>query len=243
MSERGSRMHVLDWIGNEEFAASITRMIAATGMTVSPEGGRMPQGPHDRSEARIGKRCGGLVSDRLNVEVRDWWLAKHPGANVPNWDLACSAATQDGAPGLVLVEAKAHVAEFLGGRAGKPSGNPLNHERISAAVDEARLALSAEAPGLGITIGRWYQLANRIAFGWKLAASGIPTALVYLAFTGDDGVGEPIRDQLHWTQILATASDVVPSSCWERRIDCGAAPLWLLARSRACVRPTFRLVA
>ena len=77
----------------------------------------------------------------------------------------------------------------------------------------------------------------------SIAASGVATALVYLAFTEDDGVGEPIRDQLHWTQILATASDAVPASCWDRRIDCGAASLWLLARSRACVRPTSRLVA
>lgn len=46
-----------------------------------------------------------------------------------------------------------------------------------------------------------YQFANRLGFAWKLASIGVPTVLVYLGFTGDDGIidrGEPLRDADHW---------------------------------------------
>lgn len=238
LADRGSRMHVLDWLEDDSFAEAISDMVSVTGMTMSREANRMPRNGRERAEARLGKQCGGLISDGLNLQLRDWWLAKHAGANVPNWDLACSTTSPDGRPGLVLMEAKAHVAEFIGEAKGKGPGNPDNRARIAGAIEEARHALSRQISGTEITIERWYQLANRVAFAWKLATSGVPTTLVYLGITGDAGVGRPIRNHDHWTQMISMTSKVLPNTIWETRIDCGAAPLWMLARSKACVRQT-----
>ena len=236
--DRGSRMHVLDWVGQTAFTRSLTDMVAVTGMTVPERAKRMPQGGLEREEARLGKDCGGLIPDDLNLEPQDWGPASSVRANVPNSELACAARASDGRDGLILVEAKAHVGEFTREAKGKPPGNPANHARISKAIEDARLALSSDLPGFDIAVDRWYQLANRLAFSWKLAASGMPTTLIYLGFVGDADVGDPIRDWQHWKEILAMASAVVPISTWGTRIDCGAAPLWILACARRGAKQT-----
>jgi hypothetical protein len=78
-----------------------------------------------------------------------------------------------------------------------------------------------------------------VAFTWKLARFGLPTILVYLGFCGDDGiadVGEPIRDAERWNESFAAyAHSVVPKDLVEHKIDCGAAPMWLLVRSRRVI--------
>ena len=60
--------------------------------------------------------------------------------------------------------------------------------------------------------------------------------LLYLGFTGDDGIadaGEPIRDDAHWRALFAGhARDVGVSSALERRLDFGASPARVLCRSR-----------
>ena len=92
------------------------------------------------------------------------------------------------------------------------------------------------SPTLRISRDSHYQLSNRVAFTWKLASLGLRTILVYLGFFGADGiadVGEPIKDAAHWNRVFAAyAHSVVPSDLFEHRIDCGAAPMWLLVRSR-----------
>lgn len=117
-------------------------------------------------------------------------------------------------------------------------GNPDNHARIAGAIDEARSAINSCVPGTAISANEWYQLANRVAFAWKLAASGVPTVLLYLAFTGDAGVGVPFQDDADWSRTMMATSAVLPTSAWGRRIDCDAAPLWLLIRSKPCLRQT-----
>src|SRR5687768_17514962 len=88
-------------------------------------------------------------------------------------------------PALVLIEAKAHVQEFTNGAAGQPANiNSENRERIGRAISEARDALSRHANEIGISRDSWYQFSNRVAFAWKLASEGTPTALIYLGFTG-----------------------------------------------------------
>ena len=56
------------------------------------------------------------------------------------------------------------------------------------------------APDVRLDRDSHYQLANRLAFKWKLATLGIPVVLLY--FTGrDEGIadaGEPILDDAHW---------------------------------------------
>lgn len=72
---------------------------------------------------------------------------------------------------------------------GLPSKNTLEDDaHIRKTVEEAPIALGASLPGIRIGCDQHYQLSNRIAFGWKLATLGIPTAIVYLGFLGDAGL-------------------------------------------------------
>jgi len=93
--------------------------------------------------------------------------------------------------------------------------------------------------GIAISRNTHYQLANRIAFAWKLATLGVPTVLVYLGFTGDDGIadaGEPFRDHAHWVvEFDRYAHGGVPSSLREVKVPCGASYFWLLVRDRPVV--------
>jgi hypothetical protein len=68
---------------------------------------------------------------------------------------------------------------------------------------------------------------------------GIPTVLIYLGFTGDDGirdVGEPIRDEEHWRGLVMGVQDVVPPDMWDIEILIRGTPLQLLIRSLPCSR-------
>lgn len=68
---------------------------------------------------------------------------------------------------------------------------------------------------------------------------GIPTALIYLGFTGDEGirnVGEPIRDEEHWRDLVMGVPDVVPPDMWDTEILVRGTPLHLLIRSLPCIR-------
>jgi hypothetical protein len=91
-------------------------------------------------------------------------------------------------------------------------------------------------------VDRCYQLSNRLAFTWKLATLGIPVVLLYLGFTGDEGirdVGEPLRDDEDWRHTFATHfSKVAPVGLLEQRFEIDGAPVWLLARSREVLEPS-----
>lgn len=152
----------------------------------------------------------------------------------------------EGRPGLVLVGAKANVGEL------KSDGKKLsenasehtqeNHARIAKAISEARDGLSRIVPGVTIDMASHYQLANRLAFAWKLASLGLPFVLVYLGFTGDTGIqdgGTPLANDGHWRVTFAQHSaPVAPSRLFERRLEVNVTPLWILVRSRAVLEPS-----
>lgn len=104
------------------------------------------------------------------------------------------------------------------------------------AIAEACAALQRVSPSTAISRDSHYQLSNRVAFAWKLANAGVPTVLVYLGFWGDDGladVGAPFQSAAHWeADFTEHARSVVPMDLFEYRVECGAAPMWLLVRSR-----------
>jgi hypothetical protein len=68
---------------------------------------------------------------------------------------------------------------------------------------------------------------------------GIPVILVYLGFTGDEGVhdvGAPFIDDQDWQQALSEyAGGAVPIDIFDQRIDLGPAPVWLVSRSRPVI--------
>jgi hypothetical protein len=237
---RGSRKHVLDWVSSHAFADELTAMLAPTGGQVQPSSAWLPRSQTEPEEARLEtfgpRHLPGVIEwPRLS----DWWLVHKEGANTPNWDLAAVCAFPQG-PGLVLVEAKANDREL------KEDAKPLepeasqrsreNHQRIGAAIREARNSLSQVVPGVAIDRDVSYQLSNRLAFTWKLATMGLPTVLVYLGFLSDSGiddVGDHFRDHAHWAESFHThARKVAPDALFEREIKCGSASMWALVRSR-----------
>jgi hypothetical protein len=243
----GSRLHIPDWVegrGGHDFIATLNALIAPTGAVLAADRIWMPVGHVDPTEARLTRPCEPLLPASLSRRLRAWWLAvDRPTANEPNWDLAAAATFPGDRRGLVLIEAKAHVAELAGETIGKRlngASNPENHARIGAAIEEARRALGGDAAGIGISRDRCYQFSNRVAFAWRLASWGIPTVLVYLGFTGDAGMGgaqNMIRDDAHWRRLLAEHTrDVMPSSAWERPLPTEGAEVWMLMRTLPCGR-------
>ena len=198
---RGSRKHILDWTSRPNFPIEFSDLVNLDECTVARPPAWQPKGYTDPDEACLGDRGAEFVpgTDCWD-DLGNWWLAHRHGAKKPNWDLVV-AYDFAGKPGLALVEAKAHDNEldWAGKRpARKDSANSLeNHEHIGRAIDEASAALDRIVPGVRISRDTHYQLANRVAYSWKLASMGIPVVLVYLGFTGDGGianVGPQFRD-------------------------------------------------
>jgi hypothetical protein len=241
---RGSRKHVLDWTSQPGFCQELVELVSPVDVTLTARSQWTPKGYENPEEARL-EVFGPSAVPELEAwpALRSWWLAHESGANTPNWDVALSAEVE-GRPGLVLVEAKANVPELSS--AGKPlrmsasANSRANHDRIGIAIAEACTALKELSATTDFSRDSHYQLSNRVAFAWKLANLGIPTVLVYLGFCGDDGIadtGEPIRDASHWKDVFAEyAYPAVPNALFERRIDCGAAPVWFLVRSRTVIQ-------
>jgi hypothetical protein len=240
---RGSRKHVLDWVESPQFIAGLTEMLKPVGVVIPPSATYLPKGYASPWEARLDTLDAGLpVVQGVREQLRDWWLEHHRGANTPNWDLVVECEIE-GRPGLVLVEAKANWPELtVHGKSSKPEDSPnshANHRRIRQAIAEARAGLEVVAPGIDIRIDSHYQLANRVAFLWKLATLGIPTVLVHLGFTGDEGIrdaGAPFEDDADWRRAFSDyTKDQIPASMLERRLELGAAPAWFVVRSRAVI--------
>jgi hypothetical protein len=172
------------------------------------------------------------------------------GANTPNWDIAVYCSIE-GHPGFVLVEAKANWQEL------KSDGKKLhknasskshdNHQRIGTAIEDACAGWRRFDPSVSITRDSNYQLANRLAFTWKLAMLGFPVVLVYLGFTGDFGiqdVGAPFINDSDWHSAFSTYLEgIFPLGLFERRLDVGPAPVWSLSRSRPVIEVSPQLIS
>jgi len=238
---RGSRPRcLLLTTGAPEAVAARLTGLAASWASVSAGRDRwMPRG-FDAPEEALLDRVALLTDSAVREKLTRWWLAKPEGANTPNWDVAATA-TIDGRPGLVLVEAKAHDAELSA--AGKASGgNPANHERIGAAIAEANVDLDAVCPGWRLSRDSHYQLANRVAWSWKLATLGFPVVLVYLGFinaTEMSDQGRPFKSGADWDRVVRDhARGVVPDDAWGRPLGVGAAPLVLTTAALDVRLPT-----
>jgi hypothetical protein len=248
---RGSRKHILDWTSSPEFCVELLQLVAPVEVRASGQSRWMPRGYGAPAEARLETFGPEAFPDsKAWSSLHTWWLAHEEGPNTPNWDVALSCEVE-GQPGLVLVEAKANVPELsTSGKLLDPNASQEscdNHDRIGAAITEACLQLRRTSPMTCISRDSHYQLSNRVAFTWKLATLGLNTVLVYLGFCGDDGiadVGEPIRDAAHWNEVFAAhAHSLIPEDLFERRINCGAASMWLQVRSRHVIEASKPAVA
>jgi hypothetical protein len=243
----GSRLHILDWIEGRsgDFRASLRDMLKP--WPIEPIEGRwQPKSFSDAAEADLARPPAALLSPGIGGDLGRWWLARPgPQSRTPNWDLAIAARFPSG-EGLVLVEAKAHAAELQAEARGKPlPGKPstdslANHAQIGQAIAEARDGLGGPAAGVKLDRDHCYQFSNRVAFAWKLASLGIPTALLYLGFTEDSCISHGyFQDEACWLALLQKETEaVLPWTFWEREIATSAAPFWLLSRAKPCARPS-----
>ena len=144
-----------------------------------------------------------------------------------NWDIASSCTIQ-GKPGLLLVEAKAHLKELRVNDDRCRSSNQANLDRIGNALAAANAALqSATGKPWNLSRDRQYQLSNRFAWAWKLADLGIPVVLLYLGFlNAQDATCMAVDDK-----IFASAEEwleAVNSYCREKNaVDNAAWGRWL----------------
>jgi hypothetical protein len=241
--DRGSRKHVLDWTGQESFLTEFENFLAPCPVHFPTETKYMPQGIKSPKEARLEKfGPSWMPGNRAWPAIKDWWLCHKKGANTPNWDIAVGCEIE-GRLGLVLVEAKAHKSELS--KAGKPKRSNAskksleNHDHIASAIEKAQSGWQNFNKGVHITRDSHYQLANRLAFTWKLASLKIPVILVYLGFTGDQGIrnlGEPFVNDNDWRVAFTNyVSEVFPIELFGKRLEVEGTPMWLLLRSRPII--------
>lgn len=241
---RGSREQVLHWTDQPRFLPELLGLAPPeVHCCVTANSQWMPMGLAHSREARLESFGPKVVPDYDWKSLGNWWLAKPKGANTPNWDIALGCDI-GGKPGLILVEAKAHERELdERGKEEREDASPNsreNHRRIAEAISEAQRDLRARGCLEGITISheRAYQLANRIAFAWRLASTGIPVVLLYLGFIDDKEIanaGKPFESSAHWhhhvREHLGLTGDEMVS------IECQTAKerFWLLSRARPAV--------
>ena len=244
--DAGSRMHVLDWVESPEFLPSLRKMLAPGPFTVPDGTWHQPKGRIDARESVLTGKEDRLLSDVQREELLKWWLVHRSGAKLPTWDLVVKATTPSGAPALILVEAKAHRAELSDAPKSKPkrdtedaqARSDANHQKIADAITEASNALNKIDLAISVHRDESYQLANRLAFSWKLASMGIPVALVYLGFVGDDEIADGyFKSEEDWMKVFtAHATRHFPGTMFDKEVRCGEAGFWLLPRTLAVKR-------
>jgi hypothetical protein len=225
--QRGSkpRCHALTHGDRASRASRLTALIAPYG-EVSSADTCLPNGFTHVGEAQL-HRAAELLPDDVRSALASWWLAvPTPRASTPNWDIACTCRIED-SPGLLLIEAKAHHGELQKEECGKPLLDPVsantlrNHVRIGACLDEANIALAVETGhSWALSRDHHYQMSNRFAWAWKLAALGMPIVLVYLGFLSCDDMAKDstvIGTDAEWEQLVRTHSvAIAPPEVWNR---------------------------
>lgn len=232
---RGSRKHVLDLAESGRLAERLNDILVGTDVSLSNSACHRPQGKGKGKEEEwtalrfCEEHFKGLKDKRLENfkldEFEKWWV---PPYRAPQWDLLSTCEIND-RPGPLLVEAKANEAECK--TEGKPQPkagsdqSQKNHEKIRKCIKEANRGLKAKLKGFNLTIDSHYQLANRLAFAWKLAACGLDVALLYLGFTGDTGmanVSPPLENEAHWQRVMgAYMKGVAPLALPDKPLSWG----------------------
>lgn len=149
-------------------------------------------------------------------------MKRNARVRTPNFDLI-STATICGMPGVLLVEAKAHHGELeTCGKSFKSSSNLENHHKIGASIELANHALNAIAPGFKLSRDAFYQVSNRMAWGWRLASLGVPVTVLYLGFVQDPyWPKDQFESNEDWMQAARSyLGNVVPVDVLDQRLKC-----------------------
>jgi hypothetical protein len=230
---KGSRLRCLLLTNNasKDIAAFLNSLVSPHAL-VSTDDHWAPRGFLEPDEAKLGEMPGFLPEADRGVLTR-WWLAKPGRANTPNWDLVSTCRIED-RRGLILVEAKAHEAEFSDDQSG--ATNPENSQQIRNALAEATVAWNALASGFALSANSHYQLSNRFAFAWKVAKMGMPVVLLYLGFLDAHemagGSRILLKDHSQWRCcLMARSKGTIPEGAWDKTFDIDGTPLTILIGS------------
>ena len=217
---QGSRGHLLDLLDCGDWWARLNPLIASADACLDEDSRHVPISSKADTEWSLKKFCRAYCASDMEVDrFASWWVRS---GTPPTWDLIATCKI-DRRPGLLIVEAKAYENEMH--REGKqlPTSDTdgidisdlsrglarslINHGYIGRCIHEARDALRAHIPTIAIDRDSSYQLSNRIASAWKLADCGMPVVLLYLGFTGDEGMAK--KDELSMTLTGRPLSEVI----------------------------------
>ena len=225
--QRGSkpRCHLLTDGTRAEVAGRLTELVKPYG-SVSKTSNWAPSGFDNVEELQLHKP-NGLISAEASRNLKGWWFDT-PGGSGLVWDLASQCVVGTGSrarSGILLVEAKAHTGELKSEgkklKSNASAGSRRNHERIGQAIEEANggLRCLTGSRRWAMSRDRCYQMANRIAWAWKLASLGMPVVLVYLGFLDAiemSDLGDPFREPVDWVEcVKAHYRDGVPEDAWD----------------------------
>lgn len=220
----GSRKHLLDLV-ESDFRPTINALVSQSGLQLADKPDLRPYG-RQTTEARsefeleeyLASHC---PHDPLIAE--DWWIPHKTKDNKrPTWDLLAKLQDQDGASGLLLVEAKAHVKELKpqeGMSKPKDTDNSKeNAEQIKRRIKETQKVLNRlNRTRIRLPCDNHFQLVNRFAYSCHLASLGWNVILLYLGFSGDTYFEDCIRNERHWQRVMGgylngIVSDSFPES-------------------------------
>lgn len=242
-----SRLRCLELTGwsKRSTAKTLTSLIKGCG-SVDPEDVWAPHGENNPEEPRLDETAGLIKDPDLKNILRKWWVFPDSKFRTPPWDIA-STCTVDARPGILLIEAKAHLGELNSDRISTREKRNVKH--IQSALDEAAegwnnvLEDHTEQRGfkrshkVKLTTHAHYTLSSQFAFAWKLAALGVPVILVYLGFLNalePDEKDTRISFSNHtlWSRcVFEKTSKPLPEEIWDETFMVNGTPLTILRRS------------
>ena len=152
-----------------------------------------PRADDDFAEYRDGAFLRLLGLDHLSDHLCDFWPRRGP-----QWDALGRAGNS-----VILVEAKAHIAEFFS--APTMAGN-TSRQRIHSSLERCKERIKA-APGSDWQV-HFYQYANRLAHLVWLRDLGVDAHLVFVGFLGDTEMNGPTSPEA-WQATFQTADHVL----------------------------------
>lgn len=225
-NHNGSRRDVLLLLDSVSYVEALNSALAGTGTVISACDVHRPIGSVDVREYELPEFSREYLDGRFdNRQITEpaWWIVKHNArVRTPNFDLISTCTIRE-MPGVLLVEAKAHHEELeTCGKSFNSSSNLENHQKIGASIELANHALNAIAPGFNLSRDAFYQLSNRMAWGWRLASLGVPVTVLYLGFVQDPyWPKDRFESDEDWMQTARSyLGNVVPVNVLNRRLQC-----------------------
>jgi hypothetical protein len=146
------------------------------------------------AEYRDGDFLDRIGASELRPQLAAFWPQRDP-----QWDALARTDRGD----ILLVEAKAHIAEML---SPATQAGPQSLASIKASLDHVANALGVKAKSPWTDT--FYQLANRLAHLWFLRQGGKPAWLVLANFVGDADVHGP-QSPREWEAAYLIAGHVM----------------------------------